>query len=164
MKNLWTIIETCMVDGLEFTTWANLWMTFPQPNAMAAMAAMACRAQGCFHRWTCPVLRWAHWTSIPSAHGIYGYPWIGCHPNIQSFSQFFLWGHMKLTSIQHRFPQHFPMKAPQKRPPLRSPLMMLEWAAWIRAWVCTDVRIWSRRRERRSWIGFNGTMIYYDGI
>ena len=117
MKNLWTIIETCMVDGLEFTTWTNLWMTFPQQNAMAAMAAMACRAQGCFHRWTCPALRWAHWTSDwlhPFGPWNFWGPldWMPSkHPE---FFPVFWWGHMKLTSFHHRFPKHFPMKAPQK--------------------------------------------------
>jgi hypothetical protein len=176
-------IETCMVDGLEFTTWANLWMTFPQQNA--SCYGMLCagvfpsvnlsRSQVLYK-----TLIWHEKLSLqmgtlnlrlnrrrltklklPHPFGPWNLwrPFLGCR-NIQSFSQF-LWV-MELTSIHHRFPQHFPMKAPQKRSPLRSPLMMLEWAAWIRAWVCTDVHIWSRRRERRSWIGFNGTvtMIY----
>lgn len=184
MKNVWNILKH---------VWLMVWSLphepiygWPSPNKM--LHAMACCAQGCFHRWTCPALkcftklwfgmrschfRWAHWTSdwtgedspnsikLPHPFGPWNLwrPFLGCR-NIQSFSQFF-WV-MELTSIHHRFPQHFPMKAPQKRSPLRSPLMMLEWAAWIRAWVCTDVHIWSRRRERRSWIGFNGTvtMIY----
>ena len=123
-------IETCMVDGLEFTTWANLWMTFPQQNA--SCYGMLCagvfpsvnlsRSQVLYK-----TLIWHEKLSLqmgtlnlrlnrrrltklklPHPFGPWNLwrPFLGCR-NIQSFSQFF-WV-MELTSIHHRFPQHFPM-------------------------------------------------------